>query len=57
MSKDTVRYAVPANLSVPAGGVLPQIHLFKDDDFKGDELDLFGGGTDDLSKAPSPFKV
>ena len=30
--------------------VLPQIHLFDDDNFRGDELDIYGGGTDSLSR-------
>lgn len=34
------------NISAPGmNAVLPQIHLFDDDNFRGDELDIFGEGT------------
>jgi hypothetical protein len=35
----------------PAGAVLPQIHLYDDDNFGGDQLQIFGGGTESLSRS------
>ena len=48
MSK-VIRTPVFTGVVIPAGGVLPQIHLFEDDSFTGDELDIYGGDVPSLS--------